>query len=49
MGYSPWGPKELDTAEQLTLFTFNSFQTGKSVVAINLEHQVLTQKGRIWP
>ena len=22
MGYSPWGHKELDTTEQLTLYTF---------------------------
>ena len=24
VGYSPWGPKELDTTEQLALFLFTS-------------------------
>ena len=26
MGYSPWGQKELDTTERLTLFSLSTFE-----------------------
>ena len=34
VGYSPWGPKESDTTERLTLSTFNEQVTHKMRVGM---------------